>query len=33
LQLGKTLGASFVEVYYSDAVMPANYGAITTFQS
>ena len=33
LQLGKSLGASFVEVYYSDATMSANYAAITTFQS
>jgi len=33
LQLGKSLGASFVEVYYTDAVNTANYGAISTFQS
>jgi len=33
LQLGKSLGASFVEVYYADATMSANYAAITTFQS
>lgn len=33
LQMGKSLGASFVEVYYSDAIMPANFAAITTFQS
>jgi hypothetical protein len=33
LQLGKSLGASFVEVYYADATNPADYSAITTFQS
>ena len=33
LQLGRRLGASFVEVYYTDATNPANYAAITTFQS
>jgi hypothetical protein len=33
LQLASGLGASFVEVYYSDATNPANYGAISTFQS
>jgi hypothetical protein len=33
LQLARSLGASFVEVYYADATNPANYGAITTFQS
>ena len=33
LQLGKDLGASFVEVYYTDAVNPASYAAISSFQS
>jgi hypothetical protein len=33
LQLARNLGASFVEVYYTDATNPANYGAISTFQS
>jgi hypothetical protein len=33
LQLATSLGASFVEVYYSDATNPANYAAISTFQS
>jgi hypothetical protein len=33
LELASSLGASFVEVYYSDATNPANYAAITSFQS
>ncbi len=33
LQLAKSLGASFVEVYYNDAVNSANYAAISSFQS
>ncbi len=33
LQLASNLGASFVEVYYSDATNPANYAAISSFQS
>jgi hypothetical protein len=33
LRLATQLGASFVEVYYSDATKPANYAAITAYQS
>lgn len=33
LQLATSLGASFVEVYYTDATNPADYAAITAFQS
>ena len=33
LRLASSLGASFVEVYYSDATNPANYAAIRTFQA
>ena len=33
LQLAKSLGASFVEVYYTDAVNSANYAAISSFQN
>jgi hypothetical protein len=33
LQLATGLGASFVEVYYSDATNPANYAAIRAYQS
>jgi len=33
LRLATNLGASFVEVYYVDAVNPANYAAIRAFQA
>ena len=33
LRLATKLGASFVEVYYSDATNPANYAAIRAYQS
>jgi hypothetical protein len=33
LQMATNLGASFVEVYYTDATNPSNYAAITAFQS
>jgi hypothetical protein len=33
LRLATQLGASFVEVYYSDATNPANYAAIRAYQS
>lgn len=33
LQLATQLGASFVEVYYSDATNPADYAAIRAYQS
>lgn len=33
LRLGTQLGASFVEVYYVDAINPANFAAIKAFQA